>query len=484
MATNGSTLYKLRTIILHQGENLTCGHYTTVIIYGDTEILIDNEKIYFKKVNLSEGKILKDSYILVYENQNYISNLIDKWTPLVFLLMIFTAHTQEIGCSQLLPLFTNMWKAFTEKQKYDFESILLNFVSSQFARQVTMERFISEKAVNEPAELLSKLLSFLNLHGDHRTSIDFMEQSKCRKCEKYTTKMSAETSITVAEITNSALSKWFTDYAIKFTHVCCKKRIAGKEVKSFPISLPDILIVCSHEPYKEQVISSKTFFKDDVIPTYRKIDEYHAVAALCGKKVVALGEHSSITLEDNMISRSDQLCLEPNACIIFKGVSKSHKFSFNTTATKLTGQQRKAFSFNLNLISHVEKQMRLCLPDLLRKYDGCLGKDQIEEKDEEVLEAVHKLEFKHNLIRNIFFNISRQFGYSCCVIDFASIDIYLNAALSQSISIMHLEDIATKYVLVMTFPKSVVVLDLHDTGIYMVVPDTREAGEYFTHLLL
>ena len=220
MVTNSSTLYKLRAIILHQGENLTCGHYTTVIIYGDTEILIDNEKICFKKVNLSEGKILKDSYILVYENQNYISNLIDKWTPLVFLLMIFTAHTQEIGCSQLLPLFTNMWKAFTEKQKYDFESILLNFVSSQFARQVTMERFISEKVVNEPVELLSKLLSFLNLHGDHRTSIDFMEQSKCRKCEKYTTKMSAETSITVAEITNSALSKWFTDYAIKFTHVC------------------------------------------------------------------------------------------------------------------------------------------------------------------------------------------------------------------------------------------------------------------------
>ena len=175
--------------------------------------------------------------------------------------MIFTAHTQEIGCSQLLPLFTNMWKAFTEKQKYDFESILLNFVSSQFASQVTMERFISEKAVNEPVELLSKLLSFLNLHGDHRTSIDFMEQSKCRKCEKYTSKMSAETSITVAEITNSALSKWFTDYAIKFTHVCCKKRIAGKEVKSFPISLPDILIVCPHEPYKEQVMSSKKILR-------------------------------------------------------------------------------------------------------------------------------------------------------------------------------------------------------------------------------
>ena len=94
--------------------------------------------------------------------------------------------------------------------------LLLNFVSSQFARQVTMERFIREKAVNEPAELLSKLLSFLYLHGDHRISIDFMEQNKYRKCEKYTTKMSAKTSITVAEITNSALSKWFTDYTIKF----------------------------------------------------------------------------------------------------------------------------------------------------------------------------------------------------------------------------------------------------------------------------
>ena len=225
-------------------------------------------------------------------------------------------------------------------------------------------------------------------------------------------------------------------------------------------------------------------FKDDVIPTYRKIDEYHAVAALCGKKVVALGEHSSITLEDDMISRSDQLCLQPNACIVFKGVSKSHKFSFNTTATKLTEQQREAFSFNLNLISHVEKQMRLRLPDLLRKYDGCLGKDQIEEKGEEVLEVVNKLEFKHNLIRNIFFNISRQFGYSCCVIDFASIDVYLNATVSQSTSIMHFEETATKYVFVMTFPTSAVVVDLHDTGIYMVVPDTREAGEYFTHVLL
>ena len=128
--------------------------------------------------------------------------------------------------------------------------------------------------------------------------------------------------------------------------------------------------------------------------------------------------------------------------------------------------------------------MRLCLPDLLRKCGGCLGKDQTEEKDEEVLEVVHKLEFKHSLIRNIFFNISRQFGYSCCVIDFASIDIYFNATLSQSISIMHFEEIATKFVFVMTFSKRVVVVDLHNTGIYMVVPDTREAGEYFTHLLL
>ena len=130
--------------------------------------MIKKIKISFKKVNLIESKILKDSYILIYENQNYISNLIDKWTPLVFLLMIFTAHTQEIGWSQLLPLFTHMWKAFTETQKYDFESILLNFVSSQFARQVKMKQFISRKVVNEPAELLSKLLSSLNLHGDHR----------------------------------------------------------------------------------------------------------------------------------------------------------------------------------------------------------------------------------------------------------------------------------------------------------------------------
>ena len=108
------------------------------------------------------------------------------------------------------------------------------------------------------------------------------------------------------------------------------------------------------------MISSKNFYNDDLIPTYRKIDGYHAVAALSGKEVVALGEHSSITLEDNVISRSDQLCLEPNACIIFKGVSKSHKFSFSATITKLAGQQREAFSFNLNLISHIEKQRSLC----------------------------------------------------------------------------------------------------------------------------
>ena len=32
IATNGSTLCKSRTIILHQGKNLTCGHYRTVIM--------------------------------------------------------------------------------------------------------------------------------------------------------------------------------------------------------------------------------------------------------------------------------------------------------------------------------------------------------------------------------------------------------------------------------------------------------------------
>ena len=46
--------YKLRAITLHQGENLTCGHYTTVIIYGDTEILIDNENL-FQKSQLKRG---------------------------------------------------------------------------------------------------------------------------------------------------------------------------------------------------------------------------------------------------------------------------------------------------------------------------------------------------------------------------------------------------------------------------------------------
>ena len=74
MTINGSSLYKLRAITLFQGENLTYGHYRTVIIYDDTEILIDNEKVSFKKVNLNEGEILKYSYIFIYENQNYISN--------------------------------------------------------------------------------------------------------------------------------------------------------------------------------------------------------------------------------------------------------------------------------------------------------------------------------------------------------------------------------------------------------------------------
>ena len=81
MPTNNSTLSKLHAIIPHQGKNLTCGHYRTVIIYDDTEILIDNEKIYFKKVSLNEDEILNDSYILIYENKNYVSNIIDKWTP-------------------------------------------------------------------------------------------------------------------------------------------------------------------------------------------------------------------------------------------------------------------------------------------------------------------------------------------------------------------------------------------------------------------
>ena len=53
--------------------------------------------------------------------------------------------------------------------------------------------------------------------------------------------------------------------------------------------------------------------------------------------------------------------------------------------------------------------MSLCVPDL-KKYDSCIGKDEIEEKDEEVLQVTHNLQFKNNLIRNIFFNITRQFG--------------------------------------------------------------------------
>ena len=49
-----------------KAKTSTCGHYRTVIIYDDTEILIDNEKISFKKVNLNEGEILKDTYIYIF----------------------------------------------------------------------------------------------------------------------------------------------------------------------------------------------------------------------------------------------------------------------------------------------------------------------------------------------------------------------------------------------------------------------------------
>ena len=107
-----------------------------------------------------------------------------------------------------------------------------------------------------------------------------MEQGKCCKCESYTDEISAETIITVAKITTSALSKWFAEYSIKFTYICCKKKIAAKETRSFPVSLLDILIVCSHKPFKGNLIHSQSLYNDGVIPMYRKIDEYHDLAAL------------------------------------------------------------------------------------------------------------------------------------------------------------------------------------------------------------
>ena len=39
--------------------------------------------------------------------------------------------------------------------------------------------------------------------------------------------------------------------------------------------------------------------------------------------------------------------------------------------------------------------MSLCLPFLLKKNYHCLGQEEIEEKDEDVLQTLHNLQFKN-----------------------------------------------------------------------------------------
>ena len=86
--------------------------------------------------------------------------------------------------------------------------------------------------------------------------------------------------------------------------------------------MPNILIVYSHGGLNGKIVKTGSFYNTEKVSGYRKIKEYHATAAVCGNKVIALGSNTYHVLKvgKNAQSTSDESCIGPNATVIFKAI--------------------------------------------------------------------------------------------------------------------------------------------------------------------
>ena len=275
---------------------------------------------------------------------------------------------------------------------------------------------MNENIATEPAELVRQLLHLLKLPGDQSITIDVIEQAVCSKCKKNVSNMSEKNHIEVNTISKSSLTIWLKNIKPIFDQYCCRKRIPTKDVSCSAVSLPNILIVYSHGGLNGKIVETGGFYNTEKVSGYKKIKEYHAVAAVCGSKVIVLGSNTHHVLEvgKNVQSTSDESCIGPNATVIFKAIYEFDNDSLNMKVKYISIQLEKS-NVDESTISDIKNELEIYIDDLLDEVNSEL-------KREDVLMAIQGLKFETSIFKNVLVSISKQYGYHCCVLEFGSAD--------------------------------------------------------------
>ena len=99
--------------------------------------------------------------------------------------------------------------------------------------------------------------------------------------------------------------------------------------------------------------------------------EHHAVAAVCGSKVIVLGSNTHNVLEvgENVQPTSDESCVGPNATVIFN-------YSLNMKVQYISIQLEKS-NVDESTIFDIKNKLEICIDDLLDEGNSELKREDV-----------------------------------------------------------------------------------------------------------
>ena len=225
--------------------------------------------------------------------------------------------------------------------------------------------------------------------------------------------------------------------------------------------MPNILIVYSHGGLNEKIVETGGFYNTKKVSGYKKLKEYHVVAAVCGSKVIVLGSNTYHVLEasKNVQSTSDESCIGPNATVVFKAIHEFNNDSLNMKVKYISNQLEKS-NVDESAISDITNKLEIYIDDLRDEVNSEL-------KREDVMIAIQGLKFGNSMFKKVLASMSKQYGYNCCVLEFGSVDQFLNLTTSKSLSRVSVTTSSQKQTIVFTFSSITMVIDILEMGTYL-----------------
>ena len=178
--TNISTQYRLRAVVIHRGETLCSGHYTTyVFLNEDLAVMCDDENISIMQRD-ALAEVMTDSYLLFYENVDIIEAAYNSYAS------VFTTAT----LIDITPV-TRRWPSFRPLNR--LQSIRGPFLdgtlpAEDFYKMVTFcSRELMQRAdrISGIKPFEERVLSVLAIGNENvGTALIRIAQMKCNECGK------------------------------------------------------------------------------------------------------------------------------------------------------------------------------------------------------------------------------------------------------------------------------------------------------------